>query len=292
MNMPMIQGVDRDYPIYLNGEMVNISEAKISVLDRGFIFGDGIYEVVPAYNRKPFRMEHHVARLMRSLKKIGLDSGKDEQFFKDLFAKLIQESPWDYNFIYLQVTRGVAARTHAFPNPPVPATIFAMSMPFNPPSQKVREEGIAVVSFDDKRWLHCDIKSISLLGNVLANQHAVDSGVYEVIQFRDGLLTEGSCSNFWIVKDGKFMGPLKDNLKLEGIRFGLFEELAQKAGVPFELKKITKEEVYEADEIMISSASKEVTAVTTLDGKPVGDGKPGPIYKKMRQAHDEVLAAL
>ena len=234
----MIQGVTGDPTVYLNGEFLPLSGAKISVLDRGFIFGDGIYDVVPVYNRKPFRMANHLARLESSLKQIGIAS------------------------------------------------------PLTRAGKAAREKGLRAVSIPDDRWLHCDIKSVSLLGNVLAKQAAVQAGVDEVIQFRGDRLTEGASCNIWVVKNGRLIAPPKDNLVLEGIRYGLLEELARDAGIPFELRPVTRAEVADADELMISSATREVLPVVELDGKPVGAGVPGPVYGRLRQAYDAQIDAL
>lgn len=288
----MIPGYTVDSQVYLNGEYMPLSEAKISVLDRGFIFGDGIYEVVPAYNRKPFRLKEHVTRLLRSLDKIQLHTHQDPQYWQDLMCEMIERSPWDYSFIYLQVTRGVVKRDHAFPNPPVEPTVFLMSSPFTRPSEAERTIGLKTVRMDDSRWLHCDIKSVSLLGNVLAKQYAVEHGVNDVIQFRNGLLTEGSSANIWLVKDGVLCAPVKNHLILEGIRYGFMQELAERCGIPFEARDISEQEVDQADELLLTSATKEVLPITQHNGKAVGNGEPGPIYKKLRQAYDEVVAAL
>lgn len=288
----LIQGITHDSTVYLNGEKLPLSQAKISVLDRGFIFGDGVYEVVPGYNRKPFRLKEHLARLMRSLNKIEIHTGKDEAFWEELVRSLMQEAPWDDNYVYIQVTRGVAKRDHAFPNPEVSPTIFAMSSPFKRLTEQERTVGVKALSFEDKRWLHCDIKSVSLLGNVLAKQYAVSHGVQDVVQFRDGLLTEGASSNIWVVKNGTLIAPKRDNRILEGIRYALLAELAQKVGVPFEERDVRREEVEQADELLLTAATREVVAITSYDNQPVGDGTPGPVFKKLRQAYDEVLAAL
>ena len=288
----MIQGIDSDSIVYLNGEFVRAGEAKISVFDRGFIFGDGVYEVVPAYNRKPFRLKEHLQRLERSLKAISLDTGRPVSFWSDLMQEMIDRAKTDDSFIYLQVTRGVAKREHIFPVPPVEPTIFCSSGPFIRPTAEQRERGIRVISWNDERWLHCDIKSVSLLGNVLARQAAAERGVDEVIQFRDDVLTEGSLSNMWVVKDGVLQAPIRSKMILEGIRYGLMETLATRANVPFQARNISRAEVAAADEILVTSATKEVLPVLELDGKPVGNGQPGPIYRKLRAEYDEEISRL
>ncbi len=288
----MIQGVTGDPTVYLNGEFLPLSGAKVSVLDRGFIFGDGIYDVVPVYNRKPFRMAHHLARLESSLAKIGIAPPMTRADWEALVLELIRRSPETDCMVYLQVTRGVAKRDHAYPVPPVAPTVFGMVPPMARPGVAAREKGLRAVSINDDRWLHCDIKSVSLLGNVLAKQAAVNAGVDEVIQFRDDRLTEGASCNIWVVKDGCLIAPPKDNLVLEGIRYGLLEELARDAGIPFALRPISRAEVADADELMISSAAREVLPVVELDGKPVGAGVPGPVYRRLRLAYDAQIDAL
>ncbi|MBU6218665.1 MAG: D-amino acid aminotransferase [Betaproteobacteria bacterium] len=291
----MIQGIEGNPTVFLNGQWQPLSEAKVSVLDRGFIFGDGIYEVVPAYSKRPFRIESHLNRLMRSLTAIRIRSPYDKEQWAALFHEVVTRNAGDDQFVYIQVTRGVAKRDHAFPNPEVTPTVFAMSTAFHQPSQKIRDEGVAVVTLPDERWLHCDIKSTALLGNVLARQSAADRGVMEGVMFRDGFLTEGSSSNVWMVKDGVLCAPIKNHLVLEGIRYGLFEELAAKLGIPLQIRRIRQAEVAGADELMISSATKEVLPVVKMDSRLVGHashaGKPGPIYKKLRQAYDEAINA-
>lgn len=290
----MIQGVTGNPTVYLNGEWLALSEAKVSVLDRGFIFGDGIYEVVPAYGKKPFRLDSHLRRLQRSLAAIKIQSPYSEEKWAELFRQTIEKNEGNDQFVYVQVTRGVAKRDHAFPNPPVAPTVFAMSTPFVRPNETLRNEGISVITLPDERWLHCDIKSVALLGNVLARQAAADRGVTESVMFRDGFLTEGSASNVWMVKDGTLHAPLKNHLVLEGVRYGLMQEIAEKLGIPVQIRRIRQAEVSQADELMITSATKEVLAVVRMDSRPVGkaeyEGKPGPIYRKIRAAYDESIA--
>jgi len=277
--------------VYLNGAITPLSEAKVSVLDRGFIFGDGVYEVVPIYGRKLFRFEQHVARLFRNLNAIGIQNPHSKDEWRTLIDLVVVEHPSDDQMVYLQVTRGVAPRGHSFPKDPVKPTVFIMTNPLVPQPEEARANGVPCVTMDDMRWLHCDIKSISLLGNVLAAQFAAQSQANETIQFRDGCLTEGSSSNVWIVKDGKLMGPPKDNLILEGIRYGLIEELCAARDIPFEARRITREEVFGADEVILSSATKEVLPATTIDGRQVGNGKPGPVYRKLYEGYQLAKAA-
>lgn len=288
-----IQGVVGDPVVYVNGEYVPLSKACISVLDRGFIFGDGIYEVVPIYGNQPFRMQEHLNRLDRSLAKLEITPPMTREQWLGLIHDLLQkQAPSACSMVYIQVTRGVAKRDHAFPNPPVKPTVFAMVAPMTRPGEDLRTHGLSAISIIDERWLHCDIKAVSLLGNVLAKQTAVKAGVDEVIQFRDGYLTEGASCNVWMVKDHTVYAPPKDNLVLEGIRYGLFEELCRENGINFAIEPVSKERVALADELLVTSATREVLPVVRLDGKPVGTGSPGAIYRQLRQAYDRRIAAL
>jgi D-alanine transaminase len=269
---------------FLNGEFLPLSQARVPVLDRGFIFGDGIYEVVPVYGGRPFRLPEHLARLKRSLAKTGIQNPRDDAGWTSLVGELIARHPWSDQFIYIQVTRGVAKRDHAFPKGVAP-TVFAMSSEFVALPAALRETGVAAITLPDERWLHCDIKSISLLGNVLARQAAVEAGAFECVMFRDGYMTEGSASNIWVVRNGTVLGAPRDHLVLEGIRVGLIEELCAGTGLPLELRRITREEVGSADELLLSSATREILPITSLDGRPVGDGRPGPVYAKLYAAY-------
>jgi len=288
----MIPGVSPDTMVYLNGDIVPIAEAKISVLDRGFIFGDGIYEVVPVYGGKPFQMAEHLARLARSLAALRIPSPFDPAEWEALVRRLIALGPQPDCVVYVQVTRGVAKRDHAFPPGPLVPTVFGMASPFARPTLAAREQGLTAIAIDDERWLRCDIKSVSLLGNVLAKQRAVEAGVGEVVQFRNGFLTEGASCNIWVVRDGRLLAPPRNHLILEGIRYGLLAELAHEAGVPFEARLISREDVRDADELLLTSATREVLPLVSLDGQPVGDGRPGPVYAKLRAGYDARIAAL
>jgi D-alanine transaminase len=256
------------------------------VLDRGFIFGDGIYDVIPVYQRKLFRPQQHLDRLTRSLAAVGIDNIYSHEQWLQIISNLLEKSEGANLLVYIQVTRGVAIRSHAFPLNTKP-TVFIMVNAMSPPSKETRERGVACVTMQDLRWLRCDIKSTSLLGNVLAAQNAAQHSALETIQFRDGYLTEASASNVWIVKNHTLLGPKKNNLVLEGIRYGLFEELCEKHGIPMEMRAISQEEVFAADEVLLSSATKEVLPVILIDSKPVGLGKPGPMYAKLYAIYQE-----
>ncbi|TAM82905.1 MAG: D-amino acid aminotransferase [Candidimonas sp.] len=288
----MIPDVDNECLVYLNGDYVRLGDAKVSVLDRGFIFGDGIYEVVPAYDGKPFRMKQHLARLERSLGAVRIETGKSTAEWEHLVVDMIKRSGLGDCMAYLQVTRGVAKRDHGFPLHALRPTIFCMVSPFTRPDAHKREQGMSVVGMPDERWLHCEIKSVSLLGNVLAKQFAVDAGVDDVIQFRDGNLSEGSSCNIWVVKGGTLLAPLRDHFILEGIRYAFLAELAAEAGVAFESRVIARAEVEHADELLLSSATKEVLPIVRYDGRPVGNGRPGPVYAKLRAGYDRAIARL
>ncbi|MEC5408398.1 D-amino acid aminotransferase [Paraburkholderia sp. MPAMCS5] len=286
--------------VYLNGEVVPLSEARVPVLDRGFIFGDGIYEVAPLYahagGRTAFRFEHHLARLARSLAKIGIANPFDNVGWRALIERVVAVNEAQAGLstsqdaiAYIQITRGVAKRAHAFPAGIQP-TVFVMVTPLNLPDAAQRAAGVRCVSAEDRRWLHCDIKSVSLLGNVLMAQYAAENDAFETIQLRDGLLTEGSSSNVWVVKDGVLAAPPRSHKILEGIRYGLIEELAAECGIRFDAREITEAEVRAADELIVSSATKEVLPVTQLDGQPVGEGKPGAVFAALYAAYQRAKA--
>jgi D-alanine transaminase len=272
--------------VYLNGEFMPLENARIPVLDRGFIFGDGVYEVIPAYSARPFRLPEHLARLQRSLDSIRLKNPMSDAEWTRLVHDLIARNAGDDQSIYLQVTRGVAKRDHAFP-PEAKPTIFAMSSPLATPSRESIENGVPAITAVDFRWLMCDVKSISLLGNCLLRQAAADAGAAEVVMFRDGFLTEGSSSNVFIVKNGTILAPPKTNLVLPGITYDVVLDLAQAHGLAREVRPVAEQEVRSADEIWVTSSTKEVLAVSKLDGKPVGAGEPGPVFRRMHQLYQD-----
>jgi D-alanine transaminase len=272
--------------VYLNGEFMPLDQARIPVLDRGFIFGDGVYEVIPAYSRHPFRLPEHLARLQRSLDSIRLDNPMTPAEWGRLIRDLVARHAGEDQSIYLQVTRGVAKRDHAFPKGTRP-TVFMMSSPLVTPAKDLVDNGVPCITGVDYRWLKCDVKSVSLLGNCLLRQAAADAGAAEIVLFRDGHLTEASASNVFVVRGGRLLSPPKNNLILPGITYDVVLELAAAAGVPIELRAISEQEVRSADELWVTSSTKEVLAVVTLDGKPVGSGKPGAVFRKIHQAFQE-----
>jgi D-alanine transaminase len=283
--------LDPQAPAFLNGRWLALSEAQVSVLDRGFLFGDGIYEVVPVYSRKPFAWAEHLGRLQRSLAELSLAQATADVDWDGIVRGLIERAPTDDQFIYLQVTRGVARRDHSFPRPAVPPTVFAMVSPLKRPAASDRDVGLKAVRMLDQRWLRCDIKSVALLGNVLAREAAVAQGAHEAILFRDGLLTEGAASNIWVVRQGQLLSPPRSNQLLAGIRMAILPRLAEAVGVPFESRAISEAEVVGADELLMSSATKEVLPITQLDGQAVGQGRPGPVFQALRAAYDDAIAA-
>ena len=266
--------------VYLNGRFLPLDDAKISVLDRGFIYGDGVYEVIPVYHRQPYRLRQHLARLQRSLDGIRLANPHTDAEWESIIRDLVARTPFDDQGVYFQVTRGVAKRDHSFP-PGVAPTVFMMSNPLPLPTAEQVERGVAVVTATDERWLHCDLKTISLLGNVLARQRATDAGAAETVLFRNGFLTEASASNVFIVVDGVILVPPKDNQILPGITYDAALELAVGGGLAVEVRPISREEALAADEMWLSSSTKEVLAVTTVDGNSFAGGVPGPVFRKM-----------
>jgi len=268
--------------VYLNGRFLPLEDAKISVLDRGFIYGDGVYELIPVYHRQPFRLRQHLARLQRSLDGIRMVNPHTDPEWESIIRELVARTPFDDQGVYFQVTRGVAKRDHSFPLDVAP-TIFMMSNPLSLPTAEQVERGVAVVTAIDERWLHCDLKTISLLGNVLARQRATDAGAVETVLFRNGFLTEASASNVFIVRDGVILGPPKDNQILPGITYDAAFELARGGGLAVEVRPISRDEVLAADEMWLSSSTKEVLAVTTVDGKSFAGGSPGPVFRRMRE---------
>ena len=268
--------------VYLNGAFMPIEEARVPVLDRGFIFGDGVYEVIPVYSRRPFRMEEHLRRLQHSLDGIRLPNPHSTAEWHAILSELIARNAPDDQYLYLHITRGVAKRDHAFPNPPVPPTVFALSNPLTTPPPELLASGVCAITAQDNRWLRCDIKAISLLPNVLLRQAAVDAGCAETVMIRDdAFLTEGAASNIFVVKDGVLLAPPKDHLMLPGITYDVVLELAAAHDIPHQIRKVMKEELAAADELLLTSSTREVLAITALDGRPVGTGKPGPMFGRL-----------
>lgn len=275
-------------PVYLNGRFLPLAEAGISPLDRGFLYGDGVYEVIPVYSRKPFRIDEHLKRLQATLDGIKMANPLSVEAWKAVVLKLIEAAPWDDQSIYLQVTRGADdKRDHAFPPASVPPTAFAFASPLVTTPAEVRAKGVAAITVPDLRWSRCDLKVVSLLANVLARQQAVEQGCAEALLLRDGFMKEGAASNIFIVKDGVLIAPPKTHLMLPGITYDVIIELAEQHQQPLVVREISEAELRAADEVWMTSSTKEILAIATLDGKPVGTGKPGPYAEQMWQWYQD-----
>lgn len=277
--------------IYLNGEYLPLNEAKVSVLDRGFIFGDGIYEVIPAYGGKALRFEHHMQRLQNSLDAIRINNPLSNEQWQEIINKLITATGSQDQYIYLHITRGVASRDHRFPDSSEP-TVFVMSNILHPVDPELLEKGINAITLDDIRWQYCNIKAIALLPNILLRQQAVDRDAVEAILIREGNMTEGAASNVFIVKNGIIKTPPKDNKLLPGITRDLVVELAQTHKMPIEEVSISEKEFLEADEIWLTSSTKEILSVTQINDQQVGNGKPGPVWQDMHQKYQDYKESL
>ena len=266
--------------VYLNGQFLALEEACIPVMDRGFLFGDGVYEVIPVYDRQPFRLHQHLARLQDSLDGIRLENPHSAAEWESLILRIVETADWPDQGMYLQVTRGLGPRDHAFPKT-VQATVFIMPMQLSPPAAEAVVQGVSAITSHDNRWQRCDLKVTSLLPNVLLRQLSVDAGCTETILIRDGQLIEGSSSSVFIVQDGTLLAPPKSNLMLPGITYDVVLELAAAASMPHQVRPITETELRQASEIWLTSSTKEVMPVTQLDGKSVGTGQPGPLFRQM-----------
>jgi D-alanine transaminase len=270
--------------IYLNGEFMPIEEARIPVLDRGFIFGDGVYEVIPVYSRRPFRLAEHLNRLQDSLSGIRITNPHTDAEWGSLLDRIIADNEGDDQYIYLHITRGVAKRDHAFPKGVLP-TVFIMSNPLMTPPKELLSTGVDAITAIDNRWLRCDIKAISLLPNVLLRQMAIDVGAVETILIREGFMTEGAASNIFVVRNNALIAPPKNHLMLPGITYDIVLELAAANGIPYEVRKVSEYEIRNSQELLLTSSTKEIMPITRLDGKNVGDGTPGNMFKRLYQLY-------
>jgi D-alanine transaminase len=265
--------------LYLNGQFLPRDEAKISALDRGCLFGDGVYEVIPVYSRRPFRLAEHIGRLAASLASIQLPNPHSPEAWMALVNEVIARQDYDDQSVYLHVTRGSACeRDFPFPEDVAP-TVMIYPAPLVTPTAEAKARGVRAISHADFRWLRCDIKSLNLLPTVLLREAAKRAGCAECVMFRDGFLTEGAASNIFVVKDGVIAVPPKDHLILPGITYDLVIELAHEHGVPLEVRRITEAETRAADELWMTSSTKEVLGIVELDGQSVGDGVVGPMAK-------------
>ncbi len=276
--------------VYLDGAFLPLAEARVSVLDRGFLFGDGVYEVIPVYQGRPFLLAEHLDRLERSLTAIRLDNPLDRSRWEALIGELIShQGPGDWS-VYLQVTRGSDDhRDHAFPATVRP-TVFAMANPLKPPPAAWLETGIATLSQPDPRWGRCDIKAITLLANALSRQAAKEAGAVEMLYLRDGLLTEGAASNVFVVHKNEILTPVADTRILHGITRQLVLHLAQTAGLTVRETDIPEATLRDADELWMTSSTRAVIPITRLDGQAVGAGRPGPLYRRMTDLWQSALA--
>jgi D-alanine transaminase len=278
--------------IFVNGRWLAPEDASIPVMDRGFLFGDGVYEVIPVYSRQPFRLEQHLARLQQSLDGIQLANPHRTEEWVALVSQLAREAEWEDQSIYIQVTRGpMAVRNHAFPKQVTP-TVVLLAEPMTTPPAAQREQGIAAVSAADIRWLRCDLKTTSLLANCLLRQMAVSAGCVETVLFRDGFLTEGSASSIFVIRNGTLLAPIKNHLMLPGITYDVVLELADRHGLPFQVRDVTEAETRAADELWMCSSTKEVLPVVTLDGREVGNGRPGTRFAQMYAWYQEFKATV
>jgi len=278
------------YPalVYLNGEFLPPDRAKVSAFDRGFVFADGVYEVIPAYGGRPFRLPQHLVRLDNSLAGIRLSNPLAARDWQTVFTRLVESGGGGDQSVYLQVTRGPAERDHAFPKQVTP-TVFAYSQPLKYPEPAQLAAGVAAITVPDIRWQRCDIKAIALLPNVLMRQQAIEQGAAEAILIRDGYLMEGSASNIFIVLKGVLITPPKGPFILPGVTRDLALELARTHGLACEERAVTESELRSAEELMLSSPTKELLPITRLDGKPVGSGKPGPLHARLHALYQDYI---
>jgi len=277
---------------HLNGDYLPLRDARISPLDRGFLYSDGCYEVTPVYGGRPFRFTQHHDRLTRSLAEIKLADPLARDAWRELYRELIARNRASDAYIYVQVTRGAEyGRNHA-PLPDVPRTVFAFAAPWPEGRQGWRENGLPAVTAQDTRWARCDIKSVSLLANVLLRQLAVDHDATETLLIRDGLLTDASASSVHAVIGGELRTPPNSWKLLPGTTRGVIEEIAGRAGVHWKSAPVTEAELRAADEILLGAATREIQPITALDGKAVGDGKPGPVWRKLYDAYQAYKQSL
>jgi D-alanine transaminase len=278
------------YPalVYLNGAFLPPEQAQISVFDRGFVFADGVYEVIPAYGGRPFRLPQHLARLDNSLVGIRLSNPLAARDWQTVFTRLVEAGGGGDQSVYLQVTRGPAERDHAFPKQITP-TVFAYSQPLKYPEPAQLAAGVAAITVPDIRWQRCDIKAIALLPNVLMRQQAIEQGAAEAILLRDGRMTEGSASNIFLVLKGTLVTPPKGPFILPGVTRDLALELARAHGLACEERAVTESELRSAEELMLSSSTKELLPITRLDGRPVGSGKPGPLHARLHALYQDYI---
>lgn len=282
-----------DYPCYLNGEFTPLAKAQVSVLDRGFLFGDGVYEVVPVYGGRPFRALDHLDRLTQSLAEADIPNPHSREQWLRLIGQVVvlctERTGQADHLVYLQVTRGVAPERSWEPPSNLSPTVFIMATPHQPPAAELRRHGVSAVTARDLRWSRCTLKSTSLLGSVLARQQAIEADAAEVIMIHNDHLTEGSSSNVWIVFEDALLTPPPGEHVLDGVRLRVVRELCEELGLACNQRPIPEFELRAASEIMLSSAGRELLPVTRLDGELVGHGagrgRPGPVFGRLYEAY-------
>ncbi|WP_436373288.1 D-amino-acid transaminase [Cytobacillus sp. BC1816] len=274
--------------VILNGDLIERSEAKVDFEDRGYQFGDGVYEVIRVYNGKMFTADEHLERLLESGRKIELDIPYSIGQLKQMLAEMIERNNLELGIVYMQVSRGTSPRNHAYPGADVAPVLTAYTRETSRPVESMRN-GVKAILIEDIRWLRCDIKSLNLLGNIMAKQKAAQSGCFEAIQHRRDTVTEGSSSNIAIVKDGTLYTHPATNLILNGITRRKINEICMENGVSLEESAFTKDDLLDADEVFMSSTSAEITPITEIEGKPVGNGSPGPITNKLQNLFEEAI---
>ncbi|MGW8228229.1 MAG: D-amino acid aminotransferase [Gammaproteobacteria bacterium] len=277
--------------VYLNGEYLPLDQACVPVLDRGFIFGDGVYEVIPVYGGKAFRLEHHLQRLKNSMQAVRLRNPLTDEDWSTIINSVVSRNNGGDQSIYLQITRGVARRDHRFPGDATP-TVFVMSNLFEAVPKEQLENGVKAITLDDIRWQYCSIKSIALLPNILLRQQAVEQGAAEAILLRNDEVTEGAASNVFIVKDGVIITPPKTDCLLPGITRDLVVEQANEHGLTLKETIIKQTDLNTADEIWLTSSTKEILPVTQLNGQPVGNGTPGKVWQQMYALYQDYKQTL
>ncbi|USK43450.1 D-amino-acid transaminase [Cytobacillus oceanisediminis] len=274
--------------VILNGDLIERSEAKVDIEDRGYQFGDGVYEVIRVYNGKMFTADEHLERLLESGRKIELDIPYSIGQLKQMLAEMIERNNLELGIVYMQFSRGTSPRNHAYPGADVAPVLTAYTRETSRPVESMRN-GVKASLIEDIRWLRCDIKSLNLLGNIMAKQKAAQSGCFEAIQHRGDTVTEGSSSNIAIVKDGTLYTHPATNLILNGITRRKINEICRENGVALEESAFTKDDLLDADEVFMSSTSAEITPIIEIEGKPVGNGSPGPITNKLQNLFEEAI---
>ncbi len=277
---------------WLNGKFLPLADTQVSVMDRGFLFGDGVYEVIPVYGGRLFRLAHHLKRLHNSLDAVRIANPLSTDAWETMLTELVSRNEGGDQAVYLQVTRGVAGkRDHAFPENITP-TLFAMSTPMAASVDIDGVTGIAAITLPDIRWKLCNIKAITLLPNVMLRQQAIDGDCAEAILIKDGFAIEGAASNLFIVSNGVVITPPNGPALLPGITRDLILELAANHAIPFREAGITQEALFSADEIWLTSSTREISPVTRLDDTVISGGVPGPMWRRMISLYQEYKTAI